>query len=113
MKDMLEGQIEYEDELIRLALNETMRKQNIVSLEARICPKKSAVKLYEAIARNEKIIEEQINRYGADKSRAPVLNKKHFRSDGDSIGFQNEMEKDKVIYVLHGCFKKQVRWGAR
>ncbi len=40
MKDMLEGQIEYEDELIRPALNETMRKQNIVSLEARICPKK-------------------------------------------------------------------------
>ncbi len=76
-------------------------------------PEKSAVKLYEAIARSEKIIEEQINRHGADKSRAPVLNKKHFRSDGDSIGFQNEMEKDKVIYVLHGCFKKQVRWGAR
>lgn len=97
----IEGQIEYEDELIRLALNETMRKQNIVSLEARICPKKSAVKLYEAIARNEKIIEEQKNRYGADKSRDPVLNKKHFRSVGDSIGFQNEMKKDKVIYVLH------------
>ena len=37
----IEGQTEYENELIRLALNETMRKQNIVSLEARMCPKKN------------------------------------------------------------------------
>lgn len=72
----IEGQTEYENELIRLALNETMRKQNIVSLEARICPKKNAVKLYEAIARNEKII-------GSSKRR------------------QNDKKEDRVIYVLH------------
>lgn len=32
----IEGQTEYENELISIALNETMRRQNIVSLEARI-----------------------------------------------------------------------------
>ncbi|MCI8796118.1 MAG: hypothetical protein HFG89_04585 [Dorea sp.] len=69
----IEGQKEYEDELIRLALNETMRKQNIVSLEARICPKQSAAKLYKAIARSQNIV--------ADTGKS-------FR-------------EDKMIYVLH------------
>ncbi len=70
----IEGQKEYEDELIRLALNETMRKQNIVSLEARICPKQSAAKLYRAIARSQKIVA------GAGR---------------------NTGKEDKMIYVLH------------
>lgn len=51
----IEGQKEYEDELIRLALNETLRKQKIVSLEARICPKKKASELHRTILRNQKI----------------------------------------------------------
>lgn len=36
----IEGEKAYEDELVRLALNESLRKENMVSLEARICPKK-------------------------------------------------------------------------
>lgn len=35
----IEGETAYEDELVRIALNETLRKENIRSLEARICPK--------------------------------------------------------------------------
>lgn len=34
----IEGRKEYEEELIRLAVNASFQKQNIVSLEARICP---------------------------------------------------------------------------
>lgn len=55
----IEGQKAYEDELVRLALNETKRKQNIISLEARICPKKSVARLYQALAGKEKIAAEQ------------------------------------------------------
>lgn len=75
----IEGQKEYEDELIRLALNETMRKQNIISLEARICPKRSAAKLYMAIMRSQKIV-----------------------ADGTESFEKEEVKpQDKVIYVLH------------
>ena len=35
----IEGHKIYEDELVRLALNETLEKKNMLSLEARICPR--------------------------------------------------------------------------
>lgn len=72
----IEGQREYEKELIRLALCEPLRKKNMVSLEARICPKKTAVKLYKCIKENEKVIDEKKS---ADNRKA----------------------SDKLIYVLH------------
>ncbi len=83
----IEGQKEYEDELIRLALNGTLGSQNIVSLEARICPKKSALKLYDAIKKNQGIVNGN-----SDRSK-----EKEKRLD--------EKQAEKVIYVLH--FPKQ------
>lgn len=54
----IEGEKAYEKELVRIALNETLRKENIRSLEARICPKKHSTDLYEALYHNEKIVKE-------------------------------------------------------
>ena len=78
----IEGQKEYEDELIRLALNETMRKQNIVSLEARICPKNSAAKLYQSITKSQNIAKSETK------------------------------AEEKVIYVLHFPKKKDQAFSA-
>ena len=41
----IEGHKPYEDELVRLALNESLTKKNMLSLEARICPKNTSAKL--------------------------------------------------------------------
>lgn len=88
----IEGQTEYENELIRLALNETMRKQNIVSLEARICPKKSSTKLYEAIKKSEKIVADGRKNILVDNNRPNNIK-------GDSVRCDNQ--KYNVTYVLH------------
>ncbi len=88
----IEGQAEYENELIRLALNETMRKQNIVSLEARICPKKSSAKLYETIRKSEKIV--------MDRVKNTIVDKNKFNSRKDNI-HQYDKQEHKVTYVLH------------
>lgn len=45
----IEGEKKYEQELVRLALNASMQKQNILSLEARICPKNTSVDLHKAL----------------------------------------------------------------
>lgn len=45
----IEGFKQYQHELVRLAINSTMKCQKIVSLEARICPKKTCEKNKEAI----------------------------------------------------------------
>lgn len=87
----IEGQTEYENELIRLALNETMRKQNIVSLEARICPKKSSTKLYEAIKKSEKIVADGRKNILVDNNRPNNIK-------GDSLRCDNQ--KYNVTYVL-------------
>lgn len=99
----IEGQTEYENELIRLALNETMRKQNIVSLEARICPKNSSTKLYEAIMRSEKIIADRKEYHGTE-----AHSKRQNTMDGNKLNeikgnnrFQDDNYKSEVIYVLH------------
>ncbi|MDE7322637.1 MAG: hypothetical protein K2N73_07850 [Lachnospiraceae bacterium] len=72
----IEGQREYEKELIKLAVCEPLEKKNMISLEARICPKNTAVKLYRCIKENEKVID---GKNGAD----------------------NRKVSDKLIYVLH------------
>lgn len=46
----IEGQHEYEKELIKLALCEPLEKKNMMSLEARICPQENsseAVQMYQ------------------------------------------------------------------
>ncbi|MEY8427438.1 hypothetical protein AALA00_06870 [Lachnospiraceae bacterium 46-15] len=83
----IEGQKEYEDELVRLALNGTLKCQNIVSLEARICPKKSALKLYGAIKKNQAIVKGNSDRSKEEKKQS------------------DEKQAKKIIYVLH--FPKQ------
>lgn len=55
----IEGKKAYEDELVRLALNECLQRQNIVSLEARICPKNTSLKLYQALKNYEYIVKNQ------------------------------------------------------
>lgn len=74
----IEGEKAYEKELVRIALNETLRKENIRSLEARICPKKHSTDLYEALYHNEKIVKELENK----------------SANGEDV-------TEKLIYVLH------------
>lgn len=95
----IQGQTEYENELIRLALNETMRKQNIVSLEARICPKKSAEKLYEAIKRSEMIAADRGQNTAMDDGGFNNI-KKNIPIQGD-IQVRCDKQRNKVTYVLH------------
>lgn len=69
----IEGHKAYENELVRLALNEALEKKNMVSLEARICPKSPSAKLYRRLKDYEKIVKQ---------------------------GSQEEVY-EKLIYVLH------------
>ncbi|MCQ4774279.1 hypothetical protein NE634_11070 [Lacrimispora saccharolytica] len=55
----IEGHKAYENELVRLALNETLVKKNIVSLEARICPKKTSDQLYGCLRNYENLIKQE------------------------------------------------------
>ena len=52
------GETAYQHELVRLALNEPLRKQNIQKLEARICPKKKASDLYKNLRIGDQIVSE-------------------------------------------------------
>lgn len=58
----IEGEKAYEDELVRIALNETLRKENIRALEARICPKKHSADLCKVLYHNEQIVKELENK---------------------------------------------------
>lgn len=78
----IQGEKAYEDELVCLALNESLRKKNMVSLEARICPKKNARSLYKTLNNYEHIV-----------CRTKEGEKKA------TEGGQNYY--DKLIYVLH------------
>lgn len=96
----IEGQKEYEEEMIRLALNETMRKQNIVSLEARICPKKRASELYKTIWKNQSVAagkKENLFYDGGKKAGSYAKNRKY----GAGAGGIEPGPADKVTYVLH------------
>lgn len=53
----IEGIHMYEKELVRLAINESLSKDYMDSLEARICPSDTSSKLYKKIVRNEKWID--------------------------------------------------------
>lgn len=53
----IEGIHMYEKELVRLAINESLSKDYMDSLEARICPSDTPSKLYKKIVRNEKWID--------------------------------------------------------
>lgn len=53
----VEGIHMYEKELVRLAVNESLSKDYMDSLEARICPADTPSKLYKKIVRNEKWID--------------------------------------------------------
>ena len=70
----IEGHKAYEDELVRLALNETLVKDNVHSLEARICPKNTSMELSKKLRYYEKIVKQE--------------------DQGDTI-------YNKLIYVLH------------
>ncbi len=52
----IEGKKPYEDELVRLALNESLRKKNMLFLEARICPKENSSKLFRTLKHFERIV---------------------------------------------------------
>lgn len=72
----IEGEKAYENELVRLALNETLSKINVISLEARICPKKTSSALCKTFKNYENIVKG---------------NKKE----------KNNKAYEKLIYVLH------------
>lgn len=63
----IEGHKPYEDELVRLALNESLTKKNMLSLEARICPKNSSAKLIKSLKNYERIIKSEPINNGYDK----------------------------------------------
>lgn len=79
----IEGKKPYEDELVRLALNESLRKKNMVSLEARICPKNNSSELLKMLKNYEKIVRGENKRGGQLKDEA-----------GRSM-------YSKLIYVMH------------
>lgn len=79
----IEGKKAYEDELVRLALNECLRKHNMVSLEARICPKDTSFKLYQTLKNYEKIVKNRTQDSNAEKEK------------------NGEEAYNRLIYVMH------------
>ncbi len=82
------GKKPYEDELVRLALNESLRKRNMVSLEARICPKNSSYEQLKVLKYYERI----------------VKGKKHGNESREDEELKDEAGRaaySKLIYVLH------------
>lgn len=55
----IEGHKTYEDELVRLALNEPLTKRNMLSLEARICPKNTSAMLIKNLKNYENIVKSE------------------------------------------------------
>lgn len=84
----IEGKRPYEDELVRLALNESLRKRNMVSLEARICPKNSASELFRTLKYYERIV----------KGKNWTEGKREDEELKDEAG---RSAYGKLIYVLH------------
>lgn len=54
----IQGEKPYEKELVRLALNESLNKDNIVSLEVRICPGKTSLEMEKEFYNFNSIVEE-------------------------------------------------------
>ncbi len=92
----------YEHELVRLALNSTLSSQNIVSLEARICPKDTLTKNIEAIkyfdchTKNKEepyeIIEKKEKKIGNDEFKHFYV--LHFPKSSDTKPFYENIERD-------------------
>lgn len=75
----IEGKKPYEDELVRLALNESLRKKHMISLEARICPKKNSAMLHSTLKNYESIV-----RHGTgDEAYDKLIYVLHFPKDFD------------------------------
>lgn len=85
----IEGEKAYEDELVRLALNESLRKENMVSLEARMCPKKTSSELEKVFKNYESIVR------GANKNNDKIENIDKINEDKIDEAYK------KLIYVLH------------
>lgn len=67
----IEGFKQYKHELIRMAINSTIKSQNVVSLEARICPKKDGMANIKAIR--------EIDGHAKEKNKLSLKTKpKHF-----------------------------------
>ncbi len=79
----IEGKKPYEDELVHLALNESLRKKNMVSLEARICPKNNSSELFQTLKNYERIVR------GENKG------------DGEQKDEAGRAMYNKLIYVMH------------
>lgn len=79
----IEGKKPYEDELVRLALNESLRKKNMVSLEARICPKNNSSELLQTLKNYERIVKGESKR------------------DGELVDEAGRTLYSKLIYVMH------------
>lgn len=75
----IEGERAYEDELVRLALNDSLRRSNMISLEARICPKNTSKLLYETLRNYEYIVDRK----------------------GENDKEDRHSYYDKLIYVFH------------
>lgn len=56
-----------QDELVRLALNESLTKKNMLSLEARICPKNTSAKLIKNLKKYKRIVKSEPVNDGYDK----------------------------------------------
>jgi len=87
----IEGEVPYEKELVRLALNASMQKQKIVSLEARICPSNKSSGLYEKVAYFNKIAHIEAEKAASSDIIAQMRGEK----------VEKEKEKKNLIYVLH------------
>lgn len=77
----IQGEKAYEEELVRLALNESLRKDSLISLEARICPKRNSHLLYKTLKNYECIVNEKAGKEIEEE---------------EGRGYY-----DKLIYVLH------------
>lgn len=66
-EQFIKGEKAYETELVQLAVNESIRKKNVISLEARICPKNRPVDLHQAVAEYEKIAKQVKEKQAIEK----------------------------------------------
>ncbi len=87
-KYFIEGKKPYEDELVRLALNESLRKRNMISLETRICPADSSGELFKELKYYERIVK---GKGREDRNR----------EDGELKDEAGRTAYSKLIYVLH------------
>lgn len=84
----IEGKKPYEDELVRLALNESLRKRSMISLEARICSKDRSSELFTTLKYYERIVK------GMNRTKEN-LEDEELKDESGRTAYS------KLIYVLH------------